>query len=173
MCNCLHANTCPQDIHTRPPFRSRRFPNPSTSTVLHCLMCFKSLRIPFRRRQRGQRSPAHQLTELDTQPTSSINPPTPQPAISHLPIDQPGKLLGTSENVLQDVPSPDEMAAEDAPHPTSSDWKSTTWNTTKLTLRLVKESAGVFPPLQAVAGGLCELINNFEVRRFLCKLRCN
>ena len=51
------------------------------------------------------------------------------------------------------------------PDTAGSDWKTTAWNAANVTLRLVKESADAFPPLKAVAGGLCELINNFEVGR--------
>jgi len=44
-----------------------------------------------------------------------------------------------------------------------SDWKSTTYATTKLAINLVKESSDVFPPLKSVAGGLTAILNHCEV----------
>jgi len=45
-----------------------------------------------------------------------------------------------------------------------SDWKATTYATTKLAIDLVKESSDVFPPLKSVAGGLSAILNHCEVR---------
>jgi len=44
-----------------------------------------------------------------------------------------------------------------------SDWKSTTYATTKLAINLVKESSDVFPPLKSVAGGLTAILDHCEV----------
>ena len=38
----------------------------------------------------------------------------------------------------------------------------------KLTLRGVKEAADAFPPLKAVAGGLCFILDNVEVPPISC-----
>jgi hypothetical protein len=43
------------------------------------------------------------------------------------------------------------------------DWKSTTLAGLKLLLRTAKESADVFPPLKAVLGGLCSILENYDV----------
>ena len=44
-----------------------------------------------------------------------------------------------------------------------SSWKSTASTIAKLLLRGVSESAGTFGPLKSVAGGLCFILQNFEV----------
>ena len=43
------------------------------------------------------------------------------------------------------------------------DWKSTVSDTAKLLLRAVSDSADAFPPLKSVAGGLCFILENYEV----------
>ena len=45
-----------------------------------------------------------------------------------------------------------------------SGWKSTALATAKLLLRGVGNSADAFPPLKSVAGGLCFILENCEVR---------
>jgi len=42
-------------------------------------------------------------------------------------------------------------------------WKSVASATAKLFLRGAKESADAFPPLKSVVGGLCYIVDNFEV----------
>ena len=44
-----------------------------------------------------------------------------------------------------------------------SDWKSTTYATTKLALHMVRETSDAFPPLKAVAGGLSAILNHCDV----------
>ena len=46
----------------------------------------------------------------------------------------------------------------------SSSWKSTAFATAKLLLRGVRDSADAFGPLKSVAGGLCFILENCEVR---------
>ena len=45
-----------------------------------------------------------------------------------------------------------------------SSWRSTASATAKLLLRGVNESADAFGPLKSVAGGLCFILDNCEVR---------
>ena len=45
-----------------------------------------------------------------------------------------------------------------------SDWKAVVSSTAKLLLRGVRDSADAFPPLKSVAGGLCFILENYEVR---------
>jgi len=45
-----------------------------------------------------------------------------------------------------------------------SEWKYTVSSAAKLTLRTVKEASDAFPPLKSVAGGLCAILDNCEVR---------
>ena len=44
------------------------------------------------------------------------------------------------------------------------DWKSTASSSAKLVLRVVRDSADAFGPLKSVAGGLCSILENCEVR---------
>ena len=46
---------------------------------------------------------------------------------------------------------------------TSKLWKSAASATAKLFLRATKESADAFPPLKSVVGGLCFILDNYEV----------
>ena len=45
------------------------------------------------------------------------------------------------------------------------DWKSTASSSAKLLLRAVRDSADAFGPLKSVAGALCSILDNCEVRR--------
>jgi len=45
-----------------------------------------------------------------------------------------------------------------------SNWKSTASATAKLLLLAVRDSADAFPPLKSVAGALCSILENTEVR---------
>ena len=45
-----------------------------------------------------------------------------------------------------------------------SSWRSTSSATAKLLLRGVRDSADAFPPLKSIAGGLCFILDNCEVR---------
>ena len=44
-----------------------------------------------------------------------------------------------------------------------TDWKSIVSSTAKSLLRGVRDTADVFPPLKSVAGGLCFILENYEV----------
>ena len=50
-----------------------------------------------------------------------------------------------------------------------SDWKATVSASAKIFLRGVRDSADAFGPLKSVAGGLCFLLENYEVR-FPCNV---
>lgn len=43
------------------------------------------------------------------------------------------------------------------------EWESTVSATAKLLLCAVRESADAFPPLKSVAGGLCSILENYDV----------
>ena len=51
-----------------------------------------------------------------------------------------------------------------APDENRSDWKSTMSDSAKLLLRGVRDSADALGPLKSVAGGLCFILDNCEVR---------
>ena len=70
---------------------------------------------------------------------------------------------------VQDNPRPDENAEPSAvPNEKKSSWKFTTFATAKLLLRGVRDSADAFGPLKSVAGGLCFILENCEVRSDPC-----
>ena len=51
-----------------------------------------------------------------------------------------------------------------AAHEVRPAWKSTASSSAKLVLRAVRDSADAFSPLKSVAGGLCFILENCEVR---------
>ena len=137
-------------------------------------MCFKAFRPPFRIRKREQDASVPQPIPSSATRLSG-SPQLHTPDQGALTTKTPAE---THPDPLRGVPSPDDgddnhEAAAAAEDPAPSNWKMTTWNATKLTLRLVKESADAFPPLKAVAGGLCELITDFEVHLPLYNSRHN
>jgi len=110
--------------------------------------------------------------------TDRVNPPPPTPVISRsgepdstwrrliqslpliLPLDPADSA--TPDHV-QEVFSPsqsDSSAADEK----KSNWKSTASTTAKLLLYGVRDSADAFGPLKSVAGGLCFILENCEVR---------
>ena len=54
-----------------------------------------------------------------------------------------------------------------------SDWKHITSSAAKLFLRSVKEASDAFPPLKSVAGGLCAILDNCEVRSTFVRSICD
>ena len=66
-------------------------------------------------------------------------------------------------------PCPDEDAEPSAATiEKKSSWKSTAFATAKLLLRGVRDSADAFGPLKSVAGGLCFILENFDVWSYPC-----
>ena len=63
------------------------------------------------------------------------------------------------DNRLNETVDPSTTANEN-----KSDWRSTASATAKLLLRGVRDSADAFGPLKSVAGGLCFILENCEVR---------
>ena len=56
------------------------------------------------------------------------------------------------------------VGANDAADEGRPGWKSTASSSAKLVLRAVRDSADAFGPLKSVAGGLCFILENCEVR---------
>ena len=80
---------------------------------------------------------------------------------------QPESRVSTSGGREQEGGGPDTenentgastVAAEKRP-----DWKSTASSSAKLVLRGVRDSADAFGPLKSIAGGLCFILENYEV----------
>ena len=71
-------------------------------------------------------------------------------------------ISAVPDGVLEDRPSesaePNAVANEH-----KSNWRSTASATVKLLLRGVRDSADAFGPLKSVAGGLCFVLENYEV----------
>ena len=51
-----------------------------------------------------------------------------------------------------------------AAYENESNWKSTTYASTKLVIDIVKESSDVFTPLKSVAAGLSAVLKHYDVR---------
>ena len=69
---------------------------------------------------------------------------------------------------VQRDPRPDENAEPTAAaNEKKSSWKPTALAAAKLLLRGVRDSADAFGPLKSVAGGLCFILENYEVRSSL------
>jgi hypothetical protein len=77
-----------------------------------------------------------------------------------LPLIAPSDI-STAPDQIPDVLHPDEGAAEN-----KSNLESTSSATAKLLLRGVRDSADAFGPLKSVAGSLCCILENGEVRPF-------
>ena len=56
------------------------------------------------------------------------------------------------------------VGGSDAVDENRPDWKATASSSAKLVLRAVRDSADAFGPLKSVAGGLCFILENCEVR---------
>ena len=69
------------------------------------------------------------------------------PVLDHVPEDRPNE--STEPNAVANEPK--------------SNWKSTASASAKLLLRAVRDSADAFGPLKSVAGGLCFVLENYEV----------
>jgi len=59
---------------------------------------------------------------------------------------------------------PDPVLVDAATSENKPDWKLTASSAAKLLLRTVERASDAFPPLKSVAGGLCAILENCEVR---------
>jgi len=83
-----------------------------------------------------------------------------------LPRPGPSVVTGRDREREGNEPNTDDESVEPsaAVDEKKSDWKSTASASAKLLLRGVRDSADAFPPLKSVAGGLCFILENCEVR---------
>ena len=86
-------------------------------------------------------------------PSGSL--PRPEP---HIVTTGDREQAGNKSNADKSV-GPSAAADEN-----KSDWRSTASASAKLLLRGVRDSADAFGPLKSVAGGLCFILDNCEVR---------
>jgi hypothetical protein len=84
-----------------------------------------------------------------------------------LPLIVPSDNVDTSAipDRVTVVPRPNESAERSAAADENKpSWKSNALAAAKLLLRGVRDSADAFGPLKSVAGGLCFILENYEVR---------
>ena len=78
-----------------------------------------------------------------------------------LPQPEPHVVAGSGrEREANEANADDESPAVDENRP---GWKSTASASAKLLLRGVRDTADAFGPLKSVAGGLCFILENYEV----------
>ena len=82
--------------------------------------------------------------------------PQPEP---HVSTGGGPEKEGSGPNIESEDVGGSAAADENRP-----DWKSTASSSAKLVLRAVRDSADAFGPLKSVAGGLCFILENCEVR---------
>ena len=87
-------------------------------------------------------------------------------ASGSLPQPKAGVVTGAGRKKEGNRSNADNKGVESsaAQNENRSDWKSTASASAKLLLRGVRDSADAFPPLKSVAGGLCFILENYEVR---------
>ena len=91
---------------------------------------------------------------------------TVEPSAASPPRPETGVVTGGDREQERNEPN----AGDETVKPTAagdekeSDWKSTASASAKLLLRGVRDSADAFGPLKSVAGGLCFVLENCEVR---------
>jgi len=69
-------------------------------------------------------------------------------------------IFVTASDCVTAIPCPDESAAADE---NKLSWKSNAFATAKLLLHGVRDSADAFGLLKSVMGGLCFILENYEV----------
>jgi hypothetical protein len=116
----------------------------------------KDVKHQFGRSRRKGDKPGPSGREESVGPSSSL----PQPE-SRASTGGGREQEGGGPNVENENVGAGGAADENRP-----DWKSTASSSAKLVLRAVRDSADAFPPLKSVAGGLCSILENYEVRCF-------
>ena len=97
------------------------------------------------------------LGDRDESVGSSTSFPQPEPHVS----TGGGREQGGGPNIENENVGASSAVDENRP-----DWKSTTSSLAELVLRAVRDSADAFGLLKSVAGGLCFILENCEVRYF-------
>ena len=132
--------------------------------------------------------PRQQRTEVDREKNAGVYLSPSTPSVAHdggpdcmwmfsirlLPLIVPSDNTGTSTipDHLPEALHPDKSVGLNAAVGNEKpDWKSTASSTAKLLLHLARDSADAFGPLKSVTGGLCAILQNFEVCP-LCILCC-
>ena len=114
----------------------------------------KDIKHRLRRREPKADKPGPGGREESVGPSSSL--PQPEPQVS---TSGGREREGGGPNVGNET-----VGASVAADETRPGWESTASSTAKLVLRGVRDSADAFGPLKSVAGGLCFILENCEVR---------
>ena len=134
---------------------------------------------------RPEATPAGGSDVGDSRPSQEVERAHPSPPIPSIPTTEPNSaqifsfqvlylniLLGNMNTVAPDHASEGIHPGENTEPSTAanekkSDWKTTASATAELILRGVRDSADAFGLLKSVAGGLCFILENCEVRSSL------
>ena len=82
----------------------------------------------------------------------------------HYPVLDQTRPVFQSRRSKRPETSDDKITDPCAAPKDKSNWKATTYATTKLAINLAKESADAFPPLKSVVGGLSAILKHCDVR---------
>ena len=114
----------------------------------------KGIKLRFSgNKRKGDKMRAVERGERDD---SSGSLPQPEP---HVVVGSGREQEGNETDADYESAGPSAAADENRPG-----WKSTASASAKLLLRGVRDSADAFGPLKSVAGGLCFILENYEVR---------
>ena len=123
----------------------------------------------------AESGPSREGDDVDGKKTDRVDPPPSTALIPHSDGTWRGSIqllpLIVPLDNAEDPVAPDqvqEALSPDESEPSAADdnkWKTAS-ATAKMLLRGVKESADAFPPLKSVAGGLCFILENCEVRPY-------
>ena len=114
----------------------------------------KDVKYRLGKSKRKADKPAPGEREESVGPSNSF----PQPE-SHVSTGGGRKQEGGGPNTENENVGASSVADQNRP-----DWKSTASSSAKLILRGVRDSADALGPLKSVAGGLCFILENCEVR---------
>ena len=89
----------------------------------------------------------------------SVGSPSSVPPEPHVSTGGGREKEGGGPNIENESVGGGDVADENRP-----DWKATASSSARLVLRAVRDSADAFGPLKSIAGGLCFILENCEVR---------
>ena len=119
---------------------------------------FSSLKKNIKRRVKGKKGRADSPGVGGSVERIGPSGPPPRPGLA-VATGGGREQEGNEPNVGDERVEPSATQDENKP-----DWGSTASASAKLLLRGVRDSADAFGPLKAVAGGLCFILENYEVR---------
>ena len=119
---------------------------------------FSKLKKGIKRRITGKKREADKAQAGGRGERAEVSGSLPQP-VPHV-VTNSDREQGENESSAVDEDAEVSAAADE----NKSSWKSTASSSAKLLLRGVRDSADAFGPLKSVAGGLCFILENCEVR---------